>query len=156
MIGVVVAAVGIGLWMSAREATPPWRIERASTGPGSQVQPSLSPDGRAYAFVSEVGGMPHVWIQVIGEPTARQLTDGPQGDTRPRWSPDGRSVLFGRAGALWSVPAAGGTPRELVRDAYHPNWSRDGRRIVFERRYQVWTRRCRRRQPDAARRCAGA
>ena len=59
-----------------------------------------------------------------------------------RWAPDGRALFvkaFDPAGqaTLWSVPAAGGTPRLLVRfddplrPARRPEFATDGRRFFF-------------------------
>ncbi len=51
---------------------------------------------------------------------SRRVAPGESGVSRPEWSSDGTTVYYGRRGAddmfiVWSVPAAGGTPREVVR-----------------------------------------
>ena len=114
-------------------------VTLATDLPGSSRAPSWGPDGERFAFISDADGRPHIWIQESDGTEPRQLTFGARADFRPRWSPDGRTVLFHRGGNLWTVPAKGGDPSELIRDAYNPNWSHDGGRIVFERDYQVWT-----------------
>jgi len=59
----------------------------------------------------------------------------------PAWSPDGRWVAFTTwdehdGGALWKVPATGGTPQRLNLDAgeyINPSWSPDGSQILLAR-----------------------
>lgn len=134
LLGVALAA-GF-LWRPADKVAS---IRPISSFARSHSQPSFGPDGASIAFVSDSDGVPHVWILDAGADQPRQLTDGDASDRRPRWSPDGSSVLFVRAGGVWSVAPTGGEPIELLRDATNPNWSRDGSRVVFERRYEVWT-----------------
>ena len=68
-----------------------------------------------------------------------------------QWSPDGRTIYykaFDAAGlsSLWSVPAAGGTPKLLVRfDPAHrssrPEFATDGKRFFFTvgtRQSDIW------------------
>ncbi len=57
----------------------------------------------------------------------------------PTFSPDGQTVFFTRPNgdyvhqswSLWSVPASGGTPRLVLRDAIGGRVSPDGRTIVY-------------------------
>jgi Tol biopolymer transport system component len=70
-----------------------------------------------------------------------------------QWGRDGRTLYYkesegaGRS-SIWSVPAAGGTPRLLVRfddperPSIRPEFATDGRRFYFtlsERQSDVWT-----------------
>ena len=57
-------------------------------------------------------------------------------------SPDGRTVAYSRLVStnftIWTVPAAGGAPRQITaagnyRD-FNPKWSPDGQSLIFERR----------------------
>ncbi|MFB0613104.1 amidohydrolase family protein [Aurantiacibacter poecillastricola] len=54
-------------------------------------------------------------------------------------SPDGETVVFASLGKLYTMPASGGTPRELTDEdealEAFPSWSRDGESIVYVR----WT-----------------
>ena len=115
------------------------RLEAVSHFSGSHSQPSFAPDGRSFAFVSDTGSMPQIWILDADQEAPRQLTFAERPARRPRWSPAGDTLLFASAGNVYSIAADGGTHQEVLRDAYNPNWSHDGARIVFERRYEVWT-----------------
>src|SRR6185369_387922 len=85
--------------------------------------PQLSPDGKSVAYMLgsadwNAGRLAfHLWRQNTagGGPVA--LTPGSSGDVpgANRWSPDGSSILFGRAGQLMLIPAAGGEPRAVTK-----------------------------------------
>jgi Tol biopolymer transport system component len=114
-------------------------LELISTSAGSHRWPTLSPDGRAVAFISDAGGTPQVWIKnlVTGDPV--QLTFGDIPASRPRWSPQGDRIVYSTvANGIWSVPSLGGEPRQIVRDGRNADLSRDGRRLVFERAGEIF------------------
>ena len=89
--------------------------------PGSESQPSFSPDGSqvAFAWDGEKQDNSDIYLKLIGtEPPARLTTD-PAEDFSPAWSPDGRSIAFirglpGRKAAVFLVPPVGGTERKLA------------------------------------------
>ena len=132
-VGVLAAAV---LFWKPDYKAPTIRLVTAFAG--SQTAPSYSPDGSKFAFVSEIDDYQQTWIGDIEGSAPRQLTFGDSPCTRPRWSPGGESIICMSYTSVWSVPAGGGEPVRLIRDAANPNFSADGRRIVFERRYQIW------------------
>ena len=65
-------------------------LELISTFAGSHRWPSLSPDGRMVAFVSDAGGTPQVWIKNVATGDPVQITFGDFPAVRPRWSARGR------------------------------------------------------------------
>jgi Tol biopolymer transport system component len=109
-------------------------LELISTFSGSHRWPTLSPDGRMVAFVSDAGGTPQVWIKNLATGTPVQLTFGDGPASRPRWSPQGDRILYSTVGnGIWSVPSRGGESRQIIEDGWNADLSPDGRRLVFER-----------------------
>jgi len=121
--------------------------ERRVTGPAvkiaekfNQVQVGWSPDSKRIAFSSLKGGNADIWTASVEGGELRRLTNEPERETisgwsdRSAWSPDGKMIVYERAKALWVVPASGGKPREIVKEAFEPSWSPDGKKIGFLKR----------------------
>jgi Tol biopolymer transport system component len=114
-------------------------LELISTFPGSHRWPTLSPDGRIVAFVSDAGGTQQVWIKNLATGAPVQLTFGDGPASRPRWSPQGDWILYSTVGnGIWSVPSLGGEPRQILEDGSNADLSPDGRRLVFERAGEIF------------------
>ena len=128
-----------GGWTSARRLTS-----------GSSAR--WSPDGRSILYTQPDG----IWIttrdggpgrRVFQADVAAQLRLG-----NAEWSPDGQTIFFKRYDgegrtSFWSVPAAGGDPRLVVRldrelRSPRPEFATDGHRFFFtvtERVSDIWT-----------------
>ncbi len=114
------------------------RIRRITSDPADEREPALSPDGRMIAWRSDrlAGGI--YAAPADGSAAPRWIAN--QG-RRPRFSPDGSQIAFwARAlqaedvGAIYVMPASGGTPRRLAASFYsalYPVWSADGRYVLF-------------------------
>ncbi|MET1011051.1 MAG: DPP IV N-terminal domain-containing protein [Actinomycetota bacterium] len=111
----------------------------AATAPATDV-PQFSPDGSQIVY--QARGNLFLVDVATGETT--QLTNLEPVETTfwdmaPTFSPDGETVLFNRANSnvlnrswnLWSVPATGGRPRLVLRDAALGRFSPDGRTIAY-------------------------
>ena len=93
---------------AAQGHTPVAGLELISTFAGSHRWPSLSPDGRMMAFVSDAAGTPQVWVKTLGSGVPIQITFGDLPAVRPRWSAHRRPHhLFG-AGRRHLVRGAAG------------------------------------------------
>jgi Tol biopolymer transport system component len=118
--------------------------ENLSRGEGADVydlSPSLSPDKRWVAFVSNRDGNMELFISSVNRNEILQLTfrDNAQ-NANPVWSPDGRYILFesnmGRGDwELYAFSLATGTYQRVTNSPgrdINANWSPDGSRIIFQ------------------------
>ncbi len=103
--------------------------------PGLETFPSLSPDGRTFAFVSAAAGNKDVFLQRIGGRNAINLTaDCPFDDDQPAFSPDGEQIVFRserQGGGLFLMGATGESVRRVTDFGFNPSWSPDGSKIAF-------------------------
>lgn len=117
--------------------------QRITSQPGSEVWPSLSPDGSqvVYSAYSEDSGQGVLMVQTTAPVSAHQLTYPPKGvdDDRPVWSPDGRQIAFLRrtgnqACSVMLMPASGGSARKAADcrfgDMPDLGWHPDGRHLI--------------------------
>jgi dipeptidyl aminopeptidase/acylaminoacyl peptidase len=114
------------------------------------TNPRFSPDGRRVAFGSTRTGTRQIWIANTDGSDALQLTSmAATFIDQPSWSPDGATIVFRTLKdeffEFYTVSAAGGTPRRLVRGSTGDGWpgfSGDGRWIYFNSKrtgaYQIW------------------
>lgn len=115
---------------------PPVRL---TTNPAEEQQPSISPDGKLVAYRSErLGG----GIYVISRDGGNERLLVAQGRA-PAFSPDGRTIAYwvgntsdiGPSGAVFTIPAAGGTPTRIAANfsvARDPVWHSNGELLLFE------------------------
>jgi len=102
--------------------------------------PSLSPDGRALAFRTQISGSPQLWVVDADGGWPRQLTFG-EAVTFHAWSPAGDWIAYGsdRGGnereGFYLITPDGTRERELLApsEAFRQfgAFTRDGRRIVY-------------------------
>jgi TolB protein len=91
--------------------------------------PDWSPDGRAVAFQSRIGGEFQVMTIGLRDRTVKQLTSDGRNE-QPSWAPDGRHLVFSssRSGTkqLWVIDAESGRSRQLTfgASAKQASWSR--------------------------------
>src|SRR5512143_2471069 len=98
---------------------------------------SFSPDGTQIVFASlgEKGENWDLWLKMVGQVEARQLTTDPAADGFPAWSPDGTQIAFRRSGSvpfvgtIHLVSPLGGAARRLcdLPTIAFLSWSPDGR-----------------------------
>ena len=155
---VAAASIAIGLVLAAAyamrskptaSAIAVGKIVRVTAEPGLEIDPAISPDGRAIAYAAGIPGSMRIYVQQIAGGRKTALTDeGATGTQRwPRWSADAARILFqaGRTvvatgalegGQLMVAPSAGGAARPITTEqrgdlAVSPAWSPDDRRIAF-------------------------
>ena len=139
------------LFIVTRKPDSTWGTARQLTTTGGWAG-RWAPNGRSIVYCRPDG----VWLtDEAGERTRRlvQVKDsaGPAPEVA-QWSPDGRAIYFkafdaAGGSSLWSVPAAGGSPRLLVRfddparPSSRPEFATDGKRFFFTlgtRQSDVW------------------
>jgi Tol biopolymer transport system component/DNA-binding SARP family transcriptional activator len=111
-----------------------------------------APDGRTIVYCRPDG----LWLMgPQGENPRQLLKVDPASEPAPelaQWSPDGQGIYYkafdpsGRS-SIWSVPAAGGTPKAVVRfddparPSSRPEFATDGKRFFFtigSRQSDIW------------------
>ncbi len=108
---------------------------RLTSYSGQQSAAAISPDGRSFAFVSDHGGTPDVWLRQVsgGEPI--RITNDAAEESELAFSGDGEEIYFTRVAeglnAIWKVGTLGGEPRKVVSNAHSAAISPDGRRLAY-------------------------
>lgn len=121
-------------------AEPPaiHRVRPLTDFPGLEEFPSISPDRKAVAFTANVDGRRQIFVRLLSQGSPVAITKDAADHESPRWSPDGNSLLYfspavpGDAqGAIWSIPALGGSPRFVTTSIGDADVSREGRLACF-------------------------
>ncbi len=143
-----------GIWVVRRRPDGGWSapVRRLTYG----LLAAWSVDGRFLAFSSSLDGHGSLGVVPVDSGPVRILVDpartGQPSTSSGFWGLDGRTIYFKGLDArgiasFWSIPAAGGTARQLVRlddplgPSYRPTWSLGSRRIYFtidDRQSDVW------------------
>ena len=103
-----------------------------TTYPGSELQPSFSPDGSSVAFVWLKDGerFSHVYLKLLGSEAPSRLTAGTAAELSPAWSPDGRWIAFIRHDETRTsvniIPAIGGSEEEIYKLPTNHVWDYGG------------------------------
>ena len=105
----------------------------------SASRPSAAPDGRSFAYLSNVTGSPQAWIFDRASGTTRQLTDLPDVVSNLAWSPTGKWIAYevapggGLNTQIYIVRPDGSGTRRLTAGGADNNglngWSDDGRTL---------------------------
>ena len=132
-LATLVLAAAILLWIFfPREGGPPeYEITRLTFDSGMTWFPSLSPDGRMFAYASDRSGHGDldIWIQQTVGGTPLRLTTNSADDRSPSFSPDGSKIVFyseREGGGLYEVGILGGQERRIADHGHHPRYSPDG------------------------------
>ena len=120
-------------------------LRAITDGPGNDLWPDLSPDGRFVAFASNRTGNNEIFVADLGGGTLVNVSNDGGDDNWPRWSPNGRRIAFhsNRDGNynLYTVNADGADLRRVTTDPaldQWPDWSPDGKQLAFRRGMDVY------------------
>lgn len=148
LIVAIVLAVAIGLYFIRRGSDRPASAYPAAPKsipvtslPGSEVEPSLSPDGNYVAFAWDGESEDNFDIYVkqldVGARPVRITTDAAE-DRAPAWAPDGQHIAFlrrhGNDAVAIVVPAFGGAETRLTGItglSSGVSWTPDSKSLVF-------------------------
>ncbi len=118
--------------------------QRLTDQTGHVLTPTLAPDDREIAFLSDSGGHANLWVLSAESGALRQIThevDPAVSLGVPIWAPDGRSIAFvsssegpGLDFGIWLVNPDGSELRQLVPRGLGAAWSRDGRWVYYVER----------------------
>ena len=105
---------------------------------GINVSPTISPDGKRFAFVSDRSGNPQIYVAPINGGEPQRITFEGDYNTDPQWSPRGDRLAFvGKANGsfnIYTISPDGTDMQQLTSDETDdtsPAWSPFGRMIVF-------------------------
>ncbi|MBW1710351.1 MAG: PD40 domain-containing protein [Deltaproteobacteria bacterium] len=105
---------------------------------GINISPTISPDGKRFAFVSDRAGTPQIYTASMTGGDVSRVTFEGEYNTDPEWSPRAdRLVYVGAHGGRFNIYTikSDGTDRQQLTseeaDDTNPCWSPNGRLIVF-------------------------
>jgi Tol biopolymer transport system component len=129
------------IWRYPLDTSPAENVRRGQriTQQTSDVHtPSVAPDDREIAYVSDSGGHANIWVLNLQTNQSRQVTFENDPEMRvglPLWSPSGQQIAyFTSLGSSWNyflVQPDGSNPRLLARNAGWATWSPDGEWLYF-------------------------
>ena len=139
----VAAIVGyrIGQRTTGPVATAPTTaptVRRLTEMPGVAEFPAISPDGRQVAFTAAINGRRQIFVRLLAGGSPVRITNDASDHEVPRWSPDATSLVYfspaglnQAQGAIWSIPALGGSPRRVIDSTGDADISTTGRVVCF-------------------------
>ncbi len=114
------------------------------------IHPTVSPDGKQVAFISDRGGLSNVWVMDIDGTNLKQITKEKKNLIHsPKWSPDGEYIVATKgimssrsipAGEIWMFHKSGGDGIVIKKrengnveqqNITDPAFSHDGKYIYF-------------------------
>jgi len=143
--GLLVAA-SFGIYLVHTRTSAPGEVTSVplTTYPGTELAPSLSPDGNEVAFEWFQSSAPEeadLYVKQVGQERALRLTNHKANFIEPAWSPDGKSIAFVMSNedgvGVYLIPALGGLERRLadLGKIGYPfsrlSWSADSRWVAF-------------------------
>jgi Tol biopolymer transport system component len=107
-------------------------------------QPSWSPSGEEFVYVTDVSGAEEIWIRDRkgrARPAVKQKDFAHRGEpvrfAFPHFSPDGMRLAYVSGTSIWISPVSGGTPFRVFQGrvaGFGVSWSPDGNWIVSRNR----------------------
>jgi len=140
---VIAAALGyvVGIRREPLATSAPVALasaQRLTDFAGIEESPSISPDSRQVAFTANVRGRRQVFVRLLAGGSPVQITRDLLDHESPRWSADGNALVYfspaesgNDQGAIWSIPALGGSPRRVIDGISDADIGRNGALACF-------------------------
>jgi Tol biopolymer transport system component len=142
---IIVVLIALFLFLLSRSPKPVdieiGRTQQITHAPGIEIDPAISPDGKMIAYAAGPASQMRLYTRQIAGGRTIALTESFPGNHRwPQWSPDGTSLIFQSDWAIYSVPALGGIPKQLIESPIEegfstinstPSWSPDGEKFAY-------------------------
>jgi Tol biopolymer transport system component len=135
------------IWKFPVDGSPTENVRRGvrvTRQTGQVLTPTVSPDDKEVAFLSDSGGHANLWVVNTESAGLRQITherDPSVAVGVPVWSPVGHTIAFvssrgnqGLAFGVWLVDSDGSNLRNLANPGLGPAWSEDGRWVYYSTR----------------------
>lgn len=109
--------------------------------PAESIQPSVSPDGKLLAFLSNVSGNYQIWVSQLDGTNASAVPTGTLVPASFCWSSDGKSIIFSpqRIHGLYQVSLHGGTPVRQISSIYtDPHYATDGKSLFARAHFFIY------------------
>jgi TolB protein len=111
-------------------------LTKITSSHGIDISPTVSPDSRYIAFVSDRGGSPQIYVMRRDGTDIRRITFEGNYNTSPIWSPKGDKIAFvGRRGTnqIFTINPDGTELTQLTHTGNNeePSFSPDGMFIAF-------------------------
>ena len=129
----VAVAVALAWSLVPRRANSPGTPLRV-TFEGAASWPTISADGKLFAFASVRQGKSDIYLQQFGGHQAIRVPQNDADNSHPNLSPDGSHIVFRSerdGGGLYVLETVGGTERKIADRGRFPRFSPDGSTIVF-------------------------
>jgi serine/threonine protein kinase len=136
---VAMAALVVAAFLAGRLSIPnigpaatPVAFEQLTDAQGVESEPTLSPDGRNVAYVSQETGNADIFLLRVGGRNPTPLTVSQADDNQPAFSPDGEQIAFRSTrdgGGVFLMGSTGESITRLTDFGFNPSWSPDGREI---------------------------
>src|ERR1051326_788070 len=139
LIAAVALSVAAGWWLghsTTFEPSPATDASLINLAGYSRTEraAAISPDGKFFAFVSDRGGQPDIWVRQVSGGDPVQITHDPALKFDVVYAPDGESIYYSTSGAQRMILRTGGlpgSPRKIAADARFPAPSPDGKRLAY-------------------------
>jgi Tol biopolymer transport system component len=109
--------------------------------PGESIRPSVSPNGKLLAFLSNISGKFQIWVSQIDGTNASAVFTGNLVPASFCWSSDGKSLIFSpqRIHGLYQVSVHGDAPVRQISSIYtDPHCAADGKSLFVRAHFFIY------------------